>query len=352
VRIMSDLGELPKLNPAQQQVTDDLGAKPHDRPTFRDDLRDQLRYELEEALAPLLVDATELPLFVSKRDLSLLHSCEAHYVADQQAEFAWTVPIARGAVAHKAIELLVAWRGQPTPLDLVDHAMARLEHDERGVGPFLQTLDEAERAELAGRANDFVATFMETFPPLNRRWVPVAESRVRAELCDDNLTLQGRVDLSLGKANGTTAGKVLIDLKTGRPAASHIEDLRFYALLETLKLGVPPRLLVNYYLEAGQPRREQVTEDLLWSTARRLVDAVDKLVALTGPTPRPPLTAPGPGCRRRPTRTRRALEGPRPARWCSSVPSQLTPGSIPVAGPDGAIELVVVPGCGRSESGP
>jgi hypothetical protein len=294
---MSDMSEPPKLNPAQQQVFDDLGAKPKDRPTFRPDLRDELLYELEDALTPILAQAGELPLSISKRDLSLLHSCEAHYVADQAVEFAWSVPLARGSVAHKAIELLVTWRGPLVPLDLVEEAMARLEQDERGIGPFMQSLSRAERAELAGRANDFLATFLETFPPLQRRWVPVAESRVRAELCRDDLTLQGRVDLSLGRSEGTTAGKVLIDLKTGRPSPSHAEDLRFYALLETLKLGVPPRLLVNYYLDSGQPRREPVSEDLLWSTAKRLVDAVEKLVSLIGLGHRTPRTTAGPGCR-------------------------------------------------------
>jgi hypothetical protein len=302
--LMSELSEPRRLNPAQQQVTDELGAKRHDRPSFRDDLRDHIRDELEEAVGPLLADASTLPLSISKHDLMLLHSCEARFVAEQAAEFSWSVPLARGAVAHKAIELLVAWRGEPNPLDLVDHALARLEHDERGVGGFIRSLSEADRAELAGQANDYVATFMETFPPLNRRWVPVAESRVRADLCDDHLTLQGRVDLSLGRADGNTAGKVLIDLKTGRPAPIHIEDLRFYALLETLKIGVPPRLLVNYYLEAGEPRREQVTEDLLWSTAKRLVDAVAKLVALTAEEPRPPTTTAGLGCR-----------------WCPALPT-------------------------------
>ena len=299
---MSDLITKSKLNPAQQQVTDDLGAKREDRPSFRDDLRDHLRHEIEETLAPLLPDVIELPLFVSKRALSMLHSCEARFVAEQESEFAWTVPMARGTVAHKAIEMLVTWRGDPTPLELVDHALNRLEHDERGVGAFLRSLDEAERAELAGLANDFVATFIETFPPLQKRWVPVAESRVRAELCEDQLSLQGRVDLSLGRPDGNVAGKVLIDLKTGRPSPSHIDDLRFYALLETLKVGVPPRLLVNYYLEAGEPRREEVTEDLLWSTAKRVVDAVAKLVELSSRQARSPMTSPSLGCRWCPAR--------------------------------------------------
>ena len=140
--------------------------------------------------------------------------------------------------------------------------MARLEHHERSVGLFIQSLDEAERAELAGAANDFVATFTETFPPLKRQWRPVAESRVRADLCHNTLALSGRIDLSLGRADGNTAGKVVIDLKTGRPHQGHREDLRFYALLEALKVGIPPRLLVSYYLDSGVPEIEQVTPDL------------------------------------------------------------------------------------------
>ncbi len=290
----STLATGPSLNPAQQQVLDELGTT--DRPSFRMDLRADLRHNLEEALEPILAGSPE-PLFVSKRALGMLHGCEARYVADKTEEFNWSIPSARGTVAHKAIELLVAHRGNPTPLDLVEGAMSRIEADEKSLSNFIQQLNEAERAELSGRANDFVTTFTETFPPLSRKWVPVAESSVRAMLCRDSLTLMGRVDLSLGRSRGHEAGKVLIDLKTGRPSHAHLEDLRFYALLEALKIGVPPRLLVNYYLDAGEPRNEVVTEDLLWSAAQRVVDAVAKLVALEAPDPRPPDKTPGQNCR-------------------------------------------------------
>lgn len=283
-----------QLNPAQQQIIDELGST--DRPSFRDDLRDHLRHELTESLTPIAEEVEDPPLFVSKRKLSLIHGCEARFVADQSAEFEWNVPAARGTVAHKAIELLVARRGNPSPLDLVNDAMARLEADERSISKFLASLTEGERADLVGRVNDLIAGFVETFPPLNRKWVPVAESRVRADLCDDRVSLMGTVDLSLGRARGSEAGKVLIDLKTGRPQHGHIEDLRFYALLETLKLGVPPRLLVNYYLDAGEPRSEDVTEDLLWSTAKRVVDAVAKQVDLALGNREPTVTPSG-ACR-------------------------------------------------------
>ncbi len=284
----------PRLNPAQQQVLDELGST--DRPTFRDDLRDHLREELEESLEPMAAELEDPPLIIAKRTLSMVHGCEARYLADKSTEFEWSIPIARGTVAHKAIELLVARRGNPTPLDLVDDAMSRLEFDDKSISPFLQSLTEAERADLLGQVNDLIANFMESFPPLERTWVPVAESRSRAEFCDDQLTLKGVVDLTLGRPRGNEAGRVLIDLKTGRPQQTHHHDLRFYALLETLKLGVPPRLLVSYYLDAGEPRSEAVTEDLLWSTAKRVVDGVAKVVELTAQG-REPTKQPSGGCR-------------------------------------------------------
>ncbi len=282
------------LNPAQQQVLDELGSL--DRPVFRSELGVDLQHNLDEALAPMMAEAPE-PLFISKRQLGMLHGCEARFVADRSEPFTWSIPSARGTVAHKAIELSVAYRGNPTPLDLVENALARIEADERSLSTFIRQLDEAERAELTGRSNDFVTNFTETFPPLNRRWRPVAESSIKALLCGDALTLQGKVDLSLGYARGTEAGKVLIDLKTGHPKTADVEDLRFYALLETLKVGVPPRLLVNYYLEAGAPRQEAVTEDLLWSSAKRVVDGVAKLIALNEPNPATPNRTAGPNCR-------------------------------------------------------
>jgi hypothetical protein len=267
----------PSLNPAQQDVLDRIGST--DRPTFRDDLRDHLRSELEAALEPL-ADRIDEPVYLSKHKLSMLHGCEARFVASENEDFEWTVASARGTVAHKAIELWVARRGDPPPLDLVEDAMARLEADGRSISDWLAALGEAERAELVGRVNDFVTTFLDTFPPLKRQWAPVAESRVRADLCDDRITLQGTIDLSLGRVRGNQAGKVIIDLKTGRAVVGHIEDLRFYALLETLRFGIPPRMLVNYYLDAGQARTEDVTEDLLWSTVRRVTDGVERYVDL------------------------------------------------------------------------
>jgi hypothetical protein len=127
-------------------------------------------------------------------------------------------------------------------------------------------------------------------------WRPGAESRLRADLNDDKIVLSGKVDLTVGRAEGVRAGKVLIDLKTGGFAPSHRDDLRFYALIETLRLGVPPRLLASYYLDGGRLQEELVSEDTLAVAFERVVAGADAAVALRHEA-REPVLRPGPPCR-------------------------------------------------------
>jgi hypothetical protein len=138
--------------------------------------------------------------------------------------------------------------------------------------------------------------FLECFPRLEPRWRPVAESRLRADLNDDRIVLSGKVDLTVGRAEGLRAGKVLVDLKTGGFSPSHREDLRFYALVETLRLGVPPRVLGTYYLDGGRLHQEGVTEPLLRGALERVVDGAAAAVALLHEG-REPQLKPGPPCR-------------------------------------------------------
>lgn len=282
-------------NPAQKEVLEQLGSTPGDRPTFPDELRTDLRATIESAIEGLL--AEDRSVFVNKHALSQVHGCEARYLDEEENDrFEWSVPIARGSVSHKAIELGVNWEGEPLPTDLVDEALARLEHADEGISYWLQGLGLAERAELRSEAVDRVTQFFECWPPLDPKWRPVTESRVRAELCESRVILQGKVDLTLGRAQGLTAGKVLIDLKTGTFSPFHLEDLRFYALVETLRIGTPPRRLASYYLDQGSFVSEDVTESVIESSVARLIDGVTKMVELTDHK-RPPTKLPGPPCR-------------------------------------------------------
>lgn len=295
---MTDVGtSRSELNPAQREILDLLGAPIESRPTFDAGLRDELRAELESAVAHLAPDLDpDDAFFVSKHKLSSVHGCEVRMLAEEAAGFEWSVPTARGTVAHKAVELSVHWKGEPTPTELVDESLGRLTNGGDGLADFLQRCSEVDLVELRGEALDRVTKFVESFPPLQARWRPVTESRARVELAEGRLVLSGKVDLSLGQARGTTAGKVLIDLKTGGFAPSHLDDLRFYALLETLRIGVPPRLVASYYLDAGVARTEAITVPMLESTVARIADGVERLVQLAHGTVAPALR-PGPSCR-------------------------------------------------------
>ncbi|MCB1258793.1 MAG: PD-(D/E)XK nuclease family protein [Acidimicrobiales bacterium] len=282
-------------NPAQQAIVELLGARAEDRPEFDPGLSTRLQVMLEAELWPLAeqLDRDDA-LWVTKHELSGVHGCEARHLVDDA--FAWSPPLARGTVVHKAIELSVHWRGEPTPLELVDEATARLEDGGGSLADWLRTASDVERADLRSVANDHVAKFLECFPPLLRAWVPVTESRVRVELCDGRIVLGGKIDLSLGKARGTRAGKVLLDLKTGRFAPSHVDDLRYYALVETIRLGTPPRLVASYYLDEARAHPEVVNEAVLDAAVARTVDGARRLFALRHGGAEPS-RRPGPACR-------------------------------------------------------
>ncbi|MCU1452652.1 MAG: hypothetical protein JWN46_798 [Acidimicrobiales bacterium] len=296
----------PVLNPAQQRVLDQLGASGDgDRPAASEDLGPRLRADLEAGLAPLLAElGPDEDLTVSKHLLAQVHGCEGKLLAeDADHEFVVSVPIARGTIAHKAIELGIHWRGEAAPLDLVDEALARLTSSESWLADWLQTCSESDRAELRASAGDRVSKFVECFPPLLPKWRPVTESRLLVDLLGGRVRLNGKVDLTIGAARGRQAGKVIIDLKTGSPSPAHRDDLRFYALLEAVRIGVPPRLIASYYLDAGEARSEPVTEPLLDATVARTIDGARRVVDLRNGTVAPTLR-PSYACR-----------------WCIALPT-------------------------------
>jgi hypothetical protein len=281
----------PALSPTQARIFDQL-RRPPEPVVWPEGLATQLEEAIEEELGELAEHLSkDKPIFLNKHALATIHACEANQQATA-GKFEWSVPTARGTVAHRAIELSIHWRGDPSPLELVDEALARLVDDTQGVGAWIAGLREADRAALRGEVGDLVTKFAECFPPLKADWWPVTEGAVYADLLGGAVTLQGRPDLTLGRPGS----KVVIDFKTGRPNTNHRDDLRYYALLETLKHRTPPRLTATLYLDAARAQVEDVTEGGLWAAARRAVDGVVKLVELER-LGRLPVRHAGPTCR-------------------------------------------------------
>lgn len=283
------------LTPTQQRVLDEVMGLGQPRPSFDAGLGLSLRDELETALADVADRLGDQQLSVSKRALAEVHACERHHLSHDGA-FSWSVATAAGTVTHKAIELSATMRPAAEPDALVDHALERLGADlDWGPGAWLAEAGPVERAELRGAVLDRVLKFLDEFPPLKLSWRPRLESALSTGLCADRIWLRGRVDLALGRPRGTTAGVLIVDFKTGRPSPSGADDLRFYALLETLRTGVPPFRVAAWHLDSGQCHAEDVHEDLLASAARRVVDGTRLLFELRVEG-REPAIHPGPAC--------------------------------------------------------
>lgn len=277
-------------------MVDDLLGVGEPRPTFDPALAVSLRRRMEEALAPV-ADATGRLLRVNKHDLSQVHSCEAYYRVEKDA-FAWGPRNAYGTVAHRALRLSVALRDEAAPLDLVDMAIDASVADDQGggLGEYLSGAPRVELAELRAQANDVVVQFLECFPPLRREWRPRTDTPILVKLCDDRVTLRGKPDLAFGQARGNEAGVLIVDLKTGWSYAHHFDDLRFYALLQTLKVGVPPYRVATYYLDSATFHHEEVTPATLEIAAGRTVDGVRAIARLLDPD-QPATITPGRTCR-------------------------------------------------------
>ena len=283
------------LTPAQADTLDMLrGEGP--RPSFDPELRAELRRRLEAGVGDL-ARLLERPLWVGKTPLARVFACEAHEVAEQAEPFLWNLANVRGTVAHRAIELSVHLGRAAPPLHLVDTAVHRLvDEPDSTIGGFLGGLDEADRAELRSDVNNVVADFLDQWPPLRTAWRPTTEARLRTELCGGKVVLSGKADLALGAPAGNEAGRVFVELKTGGMRPQHLDDLRLYALLETLRIGVPPRRLAVHLLDSGGLVVVDVTLDVLEAALQRTVAGVRKLLELRLGLRAPEVTA-NPACR-------------------------------------------------------
>lgn len=291
----------PALSPVQQRVLLELLDPGGIRPSFDPDLHRRLLNRIRAgsagAVESLMTAGQHLD--VNKYVLDQVHACERHYRAERDVGFSgWTPARARGVVAHQAIALGIFSRPPRPPLDLVDDTLARFVADDDPWTPGAWLRDEAsaaETAELRAGATAVVSMFEECFPPIAPGWRPRVETALTVRVVTDALTLRAKPDLVLGKAEGNVARSLVIDFKTGRPAAAHLDDARFYALVVALRTGVPPFRSASFYLDGGDWLAVDITEDDLETAARRVVDGVERLTALAVGE-REPRVSPGPAC--------------------------------------------------------
>jgi CRISPR/Cas system-associated exonuclease Cas4 (RecB family) len=264
------------LTPTQERLLALMRRDPEPL-VFDTSVVDDIVATATDAIAHLSARLGGEPLFVSKGWLSKVHGCEVSHLAPD--DFAWTTSNASGFVAHKAIELALNWRGDPAPSEAVDEALARLADQADHRGSFVASLTLADLAELRSRAVDRTTKFLQDFPPLPPSSHPVLETSARWKP-DGTIECSGKADLVVGRPNGQESRLLIIDLKSGGKSPNHRADLRFYALLQTLRHRVPPRKLVTYYLDYAEADVEDVTEGALRSALIRTLEGIERHIEL------------------------------------------------------------------------
>ena len=285
-------------DPQQRTLQQLIGTG--ERPTFPSDLPQRLRDRIEEAVRGL--DLSE-SLWLGKEKLNDLGRCEGTFqskLAGEAPPFEHGRASAAGVLQHRAIEVVVGAREPLDPHTSVDLAVQRTVDKEERFAEYWGGISEPERDEIQMEVVRRTILFEASFPPLRelrRELTPATELSVRAELLGGSLVVSGKLDLLLGapdRLEPMRATRIAIDLKTGGAYASYAEDNRLYALILTLRFGVPPYRVASFFLESGTWQAEDVAEGMLVHAADRVIDAARAAAALR--LGREAVLTPGPWC--------------------------------------------------------
>jgi hypothetical protein len=295
---MTTMRKVELTEPQRRTYEGLIGTGP--RPRFAADLSSRLRDHIEGAVARLELSDR---LWLGKEKLNEHSRCEGKFAAMIQGEgppFEHSAKTAKGVLLHKAIEVEVGSREALDPHAISLVAADRLVENEQRFAEYWRELGGVEQDEILMEVVRHVTMFQASFPPLKdlrRELAPISELPVRVELLEGNLVLSGKIDLVLGlpvKTAPMLATRIAIDLKTGGAYPEYAEDMRFYALLMTLRFGVPPSRAASLFLESGEWQSEEVAEEGLERAADRVISAARLSTELLEGTQ--PVLTPGHHC--------------------------------------------------------
>jgi hypothetical protein len=296
-----------QLTGPQQRVARDLFLTGRARPHVDPEQAPRLRTWLEQATsaAAQIVPAGQ-GLVLGKSALDAL-DCDGRFLDREDTRFEWNTAMLRGQLAHSAVAADHWGERTRTVTEVVDHAWREFATRGSAAGTFLATLGGAEADALRGDACTLVTEFRDLFPPLPATAAVRAEPTLEVALHDRRLRLRGQPDLALGAADPQHRRMLLLDLKTGQ--SNPLRDraqMRFYALLATLKYGVAPFRVATFYLDGGTWDAEDVDDDVLEAAARTVADKAERAARLTF---------------QRPADEQLRLVAGAACRWCSRAPS-------------------------------
>lgn len=288
------------LTPRQVRTLDELLAIGADRPGTDPSLLGEIVSRLETAAGEAVANWTERSLYLTKAQYLSALRCEGELLANARATrtglHAATVA---GTVAHRAVQLSYTHPLRPVA-DYVKQAIAGARSSDADLDEWWAKLPLSEQSDVTMQITSKVTNFLDDFPPLDPSWSPRFEEPISAKV--GRLTLASRADLLIGRPRGDLRQTMLlVDLKTGALKDEHLDEAHFYALVATIRYGVPPWRSLVYSLASGEYTEPDITADILLETVDKVAKAVVSIVDVLTER-RTPNLQPGAHCRWCPAR--------------------------------------------------
>jgi hypothetical protein len=244
------------------------------RPQIDPGLAGGLRDWLEDGLCSLSFDA-EAPLVVTKH---LLRDARAgHAGRPDPTKQATTSAMALGALIDAIFRQFVTIGHIDDPLQ---DGLDALKIDPRRseIVDFVYGLTGQELVTFRDELESQTGVIASRWPQLSPAWLPRTQERIAVPLAGGGVILVGVIDLILGAPSTGRASVGIVEVKSGRARIEDRDDLRFYALLETLRSGAQPFRIGTFYTRTGQFDGEDVDDELLASCVQRIIAALFRAV--------------------------------------------------------------------------
>lgn len=245
----------------------------------------RLRDQIEDGLAQL---AVERNFSVTASSLRSVHGCEEAHVAREP--FEWNTATAGRQLLPAAYDLLLAGT-EGNDAQLLGAALDERAEEPWSLGEYLSGLGPEERHAVTGEVLDEFGAARALIGRLPLAWkVRVAPDRAaKLRTLGPDVKVRAKAHLVLGPVK---APAVVILRHHLNPGVR--DDLRFYALVQTINANLAPATVVGVGIEDGAVTAEPVTLALLEHAAGRVVDGVLRMAELIRGAE--PVLRPGPVC--------------------------------------------------------